>query len=424
LVEYCDMIAGIFKCHTRNGSPHAQSYIAGLLSRAERKNMERLTEELPHLHYENLQQFLSSSPWKSEDLWRFVAQRAVECFDPQAEISLLIDESGFAKKGTRSAGVARQYNGRLGKVDNSQVGVFSALSQGHRCVLTGARLYLPEEWTQDSERCDAAGIPNDQREFKTKNEIAWALIEAAESNGIRFEWVAADEAYGRDQNLLLKIAGLGKLFMVDVAHNQQVWETCPPGNVRPEAVKASGSRGVAELWEVGRKDAQDCVLRLGENGKVKVKFWRKRGWIWPPASETAMAVWLCLSVRADGTIKYSISNAPEECQRETLAQNQAQRYFIERALEEGKSELGMGEYQARKWIAWHHHMALVGAAMIFALMERQRVEGNSPLTSVRDVVEMVAWYFAESRTAGEVVDQILLRHQRRARSMKFKLSKK
>ena len=417
------MIAGIFRCHTRDGSPHAQSYIAGLLSRAERKNMERLTEELPEIRYENLQQFLSSSPWKSDDLWRFVAQRAVECFDPKAEISLLIDESGFAKKGPRSAGVARQYNGRLGKVDNAQVGVFSALSQGHRCVLTGARLYLPEEWTQDPARCEFAGIPKDQREFKTKNEIAWSLIEQAESNGIRFEWVGADEAYGRDQDLLLKISGLGKPFMVDVAHNQQVWETCPPGNVRPDGVKASGSRAVAALWEGGRKQARNCVLRLGENGKVKIKFWRKRVWIWPPSSEIAMEVWLCISVRADGTIKYSISNAPEECSRESLAHKQGQRYFIERALEDGKSELGMGEYQARKWIAWHHHMSLVGAAMIFALIERQRVEGNSPLTSVRDVVEMVAWYFAESRTAEEVVDQIKSRHKRRAQSMKFKLSK-
>lgn len=414
------MIAGIFKCHTRDSSGYAQSYIAGLLSRAGRKNMERFTEELPDLSYQNLQQFLTSSPWKSDELWNYVAHRAVACFDSKAEITLLIDESGFAKKGDRSAGVARQYNGRLGKIDNSQVGVFSALSQGSRCVLTGARLYLPEEWTTDPKRCEKAGIPQDQREFKTKNALAWELIEQSERRGIRFEWVGADEAYGRDQDLLLKIAGLGKLFMVDVAHNQQVWVTCPPGDVRPEAVKASGGCGVEELWEDGRKQARTIVLRGGENGEVKVKFWRKRVWIWPPSSELAMAVWLAVSVRADGTLKFSISNAPEDFDSDALAKSQAQRYFIERALEDGKSELGMGEYQVRQWPAWHHHMALVGAAMIFALEERQQVEGKSPLVSVRDVVEMVAWYFAQNRTAEEVVVQIQQRHRRRKRSMESK----
>ena len=242
------MIAGFFRCHTRDSSGYAQGYIAGLLSRAGRKNMERLTEELPEIDYQNLQQFITSSPWDSEALWGFVAKTAVECFDPKADISLLIDESGFAKKGERSAGVARQYNGRLGKIDNSQVGVFSALSQGSRCVLAGVRLYLPEGWTDDPDRCEKAGIPEDQREFKTKNELAWELIEQADRNGIRFEWVGADEAYGRDQDLLLKISGLGKLFMADVALNQQVWVSCPPGAVRPAAVKESGSRAVEALW--------------------------------------------------------------------------------------------------------------------------------------------------------------------------------
>ena len=414
------MIAHIFETSTRDVSCHALKYIAGLLSHCPRKNMERLCETIPDTNQQDLQHFISDSPWSFASLWQWVGERAGQILGGGQDNMLLIDESGFSKKGTKSAGVARQYNGRLGKVDNCQVGVYSALSRGVRAVLTGGKLYLPEDWVNDPERCAAAGIPKSAQVFRTKPELAWELIEQAEQNALPFGWVGMDSGYGRDQGLLLKIAGMGKTFIADVDHDQLVWTEKPTSVTRPANLSESGAQPVDALWKEGRRRARGYVLRQGENGKVKVQFWAKRVWIWPPTSEIPMPVWLLVSERADKEVKYSLSNAGEETPWTRLALRQGQRHFIERAFEDGKSELGMAEYQARKWLAWHHHMVLVGAAMVFALGERELTRKDSPLLSVRDIVEMIAWYFSKERTGTEVEQAIRARHERRKVSMDSK----
>ena len=130
-----------------------------------------------------------------------------------------------------------------------------------------------------------------------------------------------------------------------------------------------------------------------------------------------MPVWLLVSQRSDGGLKYSLSNAEEETGWKELAIGQGQRHFVERAFEDGKSQLGMGQYQARKWLAWQHHMVLVGLAMVFALEERELMRQDSALLSVRDIVEMIAWYFTKDRTGNEVEAAIRARHDRRRVSM-------
>jgi SRSO17 transposase len=414
------MLKEVFQVRTRDESGHAQSYLAGLLSRCQRKNMERIGEDLPGVQYQDLQHFLSDSPWREESLWRWTGLEAARLLGGGGDNALLIDESAFAKKGEKSAGVGRQHNGRLGKVENSQVGVFSVLSHGNRAVLTGGRLYLPEDWVKDRKRCEAAGIPKAERRFRTKNALAWELIQKAETDGVAFGWVGMDVAYGRDQGLLLQIVALGKSFVADVDAHQQVWTECPAGARRPENLKNSGAQRVDALWKNGEKSSCPVQLRGGENGRVTVKFWTQRVWIWPPSSEIPFELWLLVSEGRDGKLKYSLCHSLQELSREELAGRQGQRYFVERAFEDGKSELGMADYQVRKWRGWHHHMALVGAAMVFALAERQRASRSSPLTSVRDVVEMVAWYFAAERTPDQIVTVIRKRHLRRKQSMKSK----
>lgn len=414
------MLKNVFKVRTRDESGHAQSYLAGLLSRCQRKNMERIGEDLPGIQYQDLQHFLSDSPWREETLWRWTGVEATRLLGGGVDNALLIDESAFAKKGEKSAGVGRQHNGRLGKVENSQVGVFSVLSHGNRGALTGGRLYLPEDWVKDRKRCEAAGIPKAEQRFRTKNELAWELIEQAEKDGVVFGWVGMDAAYGRDQGLLLQIVGLGKSFVADVDSHQQVWTECPAGSRRPENLKTSGAQRVDALWEQGKKSSRSVPLRSGENGRVRVQFWARRVWIWPPSSEIPFELWLLVSEARDGKLKYSLCHSLQELSWEELATRQGQRYFVERAFEDGKSELGMADYQVRKWRGWHHHMALVGAAMVFALAERQRASPTSPLTSVRDVVELVAWYFEAERTPDQIVTAIRKRHLRRKQSMKSK----
>jgi SRSO17 transposase len=414
-MDFVTVIADVFKTQTRDSSSHARAYLSGLLSRIERKNMERMSESLESTKHQDLQQFISDSPWEAAALWKWTGQEASQVLGGASENMLLIDESGFGKKGTNSVGVARQYNGRLGKVDNCQVGVFSALTHGHRVALVGARLFLPEEWTKDEARMTEVGVPKEQQVYKTRNELAWDLIQQAQTDGLEFGWVGMDAAYGRDQNLLLKTAGAGLKFVADVDVSQLVWAKRPEGQVRPQKIKESGAVRVDALWKAGKSQAVRQTIRSGENGTLTVRFWSRRVWIWPSESEIPMGVWLLMSLRSDGELKYSLSNAPTETPQAELAARQAQRFFIERAFQDGKSELGMGQYQARKWRAWEHHMALVGAAMLFALKERVEAQATSPLTSVRDVVEMVSWHFLKPRTSDEVATAIFKRHERRRR---------
>lgn len=287
-------------------------------------------------------------------------------------------------------------------------------------MLTGAQLYLPEEWTEDGERCEKAGIPEEDRAFATKNELAWQLIQEAEANGMKFDWVGADAAYGRDQDLLLKIAGMGKTFVMDVDVTQKVWQVKPKGTKRPPAVGKSGACEVSSIWKRSRGKAVKIELRTAENGTVSVEFWATRVWIWPKAYEIPLEVWLLMAQRSNGEMKYSVCNAGMETPFEELAKRQGQRYFVERVFEDAKSQLGIGEYQVRKWRGWHHHMALVGMAMSFVLEERLRLEPGNPLRSTRDVVDMVAWYFQEERSAVDVQVRIMVRHRRRRLAMESK----
>ena len=415
------MISGFFQCHKHNVSEHGQQYLCGLLSSAERKNMERICEVIPGTKQTDLQHFLSDSPWDEEPIWKWVGLETARSLGGGLKNTLLIDESGFHKKGKSSVGVARQYNGRQGKVDNCQIGVFGTLSLDQRSGLVGSRLYLPREWVKNKKRCRAAGIPKEKQVFKTKIDLAWDLIESTHQAGVKFGQVGIDTLYGRDQNLLLKVAALGKVFMADVDCSQWVWLEEPAGTRRPMKIKASGAQRVDGLWKKGRGVARPVVLRTGENGPVEVKVWRRRVWIWPGDSEMAMELWLVVSERSDGTVKYSLSNADQEIGLEELAQQQGQRYFVERSFQDGKSHLGMGQYQARGWRSWHHHMALVGLAMHFTLLEREALKEEAPLLSVRDIVEFIGGWFASEMTHQDLRQRIADRHRRRTIQMQQKL---
>ena len=414
------MISHLFQCHTHGGGLRAQSYVGGLLSSAARKNMERIGEAIPQANSQQLQQFLSDSPWEAGPVWSWVAGETARVLGGGRDAMLMVDESGFSKKGRHSVGVARQYNGRLGKVDNCQVGVFSALSVGTRSSLVGARLYLPKAWVQDAKRCKKAGIPKDQRQFKTKPELAWELIEEGVRVGVGFDWVGIDAGYGRDQNLLLKISGLGKYYVADVDCSQRAWLQEPPGPNRPPAVAASGARRVDAIWKADPSEARELELRDGENGPVRVRFWRRRVWIWPKTSEIAVEVWLLVSVRSDGGIKYSLSNAEADIPLAELGRRQGQRHFVEVCFKDGKNYLGMAEYEGRGWRFWHHHMALVGVAMLFTVTERVGYRRTMPLLSVRDLVEVIGGWFASFLDTEDRERIVLQRHQRRRRVMKSK----
>ncbi len=418
-------VTQLFATTTHNGSAQAQCYLQGLLSELAAKNMWRMQERIPGARQENLQQFLSDSPWSSPALWQWVGQRANPLLGGQAHSMLLIDESAHGKKGNQSVGVARQHNGRLGKTDNCQVGVYAALALETRATLVGCRLDLPEVWVNDRPRCRKAGIPEEEIRFRTKIELAQELVLEAQANRLEFAWVGVDAGYGRDQGFLGWLADQDWGFVADVPEDLLVWEKRPEMAKRPEKLKASGARKVGALGQawMAAGQGQRLTLRPGENGPVKVKAWARRVWVWPAGEKEPRCWWLVVREDGQGEIKHTVCNAPAQTALAELAILQGGRHFVERALEDGKSHVGLGDYQVRKWLGWQHHMALVGLAMLFVLQERVLAKAKHPLLSARDVVELMSWYFLEHPSLERLMEVMSQRHRRRSQLMKAALKR-
>jgi SRSO17 transposase len=410
------MIAHLFGTKTRNVSGQARHYLQGLLSQMPRRNMERMGEVIPEAKHENLQHFLSDSPWEAKGVWRWVSQQADAHLGGKPDSMLLIDESAQSKKGEQSVGVARQYNGRLGKTDNCQVGVYAALALGTRATMVGARLFLPERWIEDPDRCLKAGVPKEEIRARTKLELAQELVDEAAANGLHFNWVGFDSFYGRDQGLLGHLEDQGHGVVADVPADQMVWEDKPKDKKRPSPAEAGAQRvdKLAVRWQQ-KTPGKRIRLRVGENGPVTVWITARRVWWWGSGQAAPRQWWLIVRTEKDGKTKYTLCNAPIGTSLERLAHLQGQRHFVERSFEDGKSHLGMGQYQVRKWRAWHHHMAMVGLAQLFVLEERQKHRIKTPLLSTHDVVEMLDWYFRSERTERDVEQAIRKRHARRAK---------
>ena len=190
-VSFCDRFGSHFRRRTRTVETTMKHYLRGLLQ-AETKNMERMEEVVPGADHQALQHMLSESAWEERAVLDHVAQEANRHLGGHPDSSLIIDESGCPKKGTQSVGVARQWCGQLGKVENCQVGVFAALGRGTEATVIDERLFLPESWTADPKRCQAAGIPAEQRGFKRKHDLALEMITYARQQGIGFAWVGFD----------------------------------------------------------------------------------------------------------------------------------------------------------------------------------------------------------------------------------------
>jgi SRSO17 transposase len=418
LVEFCAMITHLFAPTAKraeNTARHARIYIEGLLSEAPRKNSEAIADAAGGVESQDLQNFIADSKWEESALFEFIAGKANGRLGDHPESMLALDEVGFTKKGKLSAGVARQYNGRLGKVDNCQVGVFSALVNGPRGALVGARLLLPEEWTKDPQRCLAAGVPVERIAPTSKPALARELIEEAESFGVRYARIGMDSFYGRETGLLCWIEDRGGEFYADIPSNSHVWLKQPAPGKRPASPGKAGATRVDAVLERGGgwKKSKRIKLRDSENGPVKVDSLVRRVWVWGADEPCARQWWLLMSRDAGGTVKYTLSNAPAGTAQETLARRQGQRHFIERTFQNSKSHLGMADYQVRKWRAWHRHMAMVATAGLFVLEERLAAAETEPLLSVRDIVQILDWYFRKSPSLEEVIGQVARRHERR-----------
>lgn len=419
-----------FERRTRSVFSQSQHYLQGLMQ-ARRKNLERMEEVVPDSDYQSLHHFLSASEWDARAVLDHVAADADRHLGGSSDSCLLLDESAFAKKGKKSVGVARQWSGRQGKVDNCQVAVFACLAQGMSSTLIDTRLYLPKEWTQDLDRCRAAGVPRDQAVLKSKADLAFEMVVHARRNSVRFSWVGVDAGYGKEPAFLRRLEQAGEVFMADVHKNQQIYLDDPA----PCLPERKGSRGKkptclqtqrvsqrVDEWVKAQptESWQRVTIREGTKGKLRVDALQTRAWLWDGEEQKARCWHLVVTreLRSPETIKYSLSNAPAETTLTRLVQMQRQRFWIERCFEDGKSESGMADYQVRGWRAWHHHMALVMMAMLFMLEEKLLQKRSFPLLSCSDI-EILLSHFLPRRdvTAAEVVSQMEARHSARRASI-------
>jgi SRSO17 transposase len=402
-----------------------------------KKNMERMEERVANADEQQLQHMLSDSSWDHQAVIDQVALEADRSLGGNRNSCLLIDESGFKKSGSHSVGVGRQWCGRLGKVENGQVGVFAALGRDRRVTLVDERLYLPEKWTDDPQRCEQAGIPKEFRCFKKKVALALEMVAHQRRIGVRFSWVGADGFYGNDPAFLRGVDAMGERFVVDVHCNQKIFLENP----KPTRKEKKGKRGRkptkleanapairVDQWHSEQPDEawKRVKVRDSSRGELEVDVLHRRVWLWDNEEAEAHGWHLIVrrEVNAPQELKYTLSNAPAETRVERLAEMQAQRYWVERAFQDGKSECGMADYQVRKWRAWHHHMALVFMAMLFMLEERIRAKDTHPLLSCSDIEELLR-HFLPKRvvTQDDVFEQMDKRHKKRLASIQSHYAK-
>jgi SRSO17 transposase len=322
---------------------------------------------------QNMHHFMSNSPWSGALLIRKVQEEIAQQEEFQSGSVLLLDESADDKSGQHSVGSGRQYNGRRGKVDNCQVGVFlSYANNGYHTWIDG-EVYIPESWfaaAAEPER-KRAGVPQ-ERQFQTKPELGWQMIRRAYQRGLPFEAVAFDTLYGRNPWLRDQIAAAGLEYYADTPANTKVYLEPPligiPQNKKgpkaknqrvlsPKAVRVDQLRHDPDtLWHT-------ITLRPSERGCLKADFTRRR--VWTVRDDwTVVEEWLL--IRRDGKKHtYTFSNAPVDTLLVTMAQRKSQRYFIERSNQDAKSELGWDEFQATKFLAWEHQLAMTILASWF-----------------------------------------------------------
>lgn len=401
-------------------------YLRGLMeAKAGERNFEDIAATVPGGDHQRVQHFICDAPWDESKVLDYVSAQADGMLGGSSQTYLIGDESGFAKKGESSAGVARQYNGRLGKVDNCQVGVFVALAAGARVTLLEGRLYLPEAWCADSARCEKARIPAEKRAFQTKPQMLLDMVRAQRAKGVRFNWVSVDGLYGNDPAFLRALEADGETFVADVHSDQHIWTKDPqlhtpepPPGKSATTRATSGEKSMKVSAWIAQQPAEKWTpfkRREGINGPLRGEFLHQRIWVWDREENTARN-WHLIAWRpaeSPGEIKYVLSNSRGDITSLELARMSASRFWIERALQDAKGAIGMAEYQMRSWVGWHRHMAMVMLAMLFMLRERTLASEELPLLSAEDIVWMLEHYLPRPQVTEEEIQKALARRHRR-----------
>jgi SRSO17 transposase len=365
----------------RDTRGHLPRYVEGQLSDLTRKSVEPMALKVG-VPVRTLQEFLTQHEWDHLRMRDRLEQMVVE--EHPGEVIGIIDDSGMAKKGDKTPGVQRQYCGSVGKQDNCIVMVELAYAVGDfHCLLDG-ELFLPESWSNDRERCRAAGIP-DEVVYRPKSDIALELYDQARANGIVFDWLTFDEWYGVKTQLLRACDQRQQKFVAEVHKHFTAWIDPPRVTKRPfRRGKKGRSRKVPRLVAGSRKaqHLEDLLkyhptLRDQAWQRWRVKDGEKGPMVWEvkhvmiyPKNEEGLPnkpyhLLVCRNVLEPDDIKYFISNAPPETSTEKLLKVAFSRWRIERCFEDGKGEIGLDHYEGRKYVGLKRHWIISAVSYLF-----------------------------------------------------------
>jgi SRSO17 transposase len=354
---------------TTQVAENMSAYVQGLLASMGRKNCWQLAEQAGLKAPYNFQYLLDRAHWDAEGLRDELQLYVGESLGWRGG-TLAIDETGFLKKGDKSAGVARMYSGTAGRIENCQIGVFLSYHTGRGHALIDRELYLPEDWTEKPERCREAGVP-EERVFQTKPELARQLLRRAYVAGLRPKWVTGDEVYGASGDLRRDLEKRGQAYVLTVASNVCVNE-------------AGGVRRVDAIAAALREDAYQ-TLSCGNGSKgPRLYDWARIDLL--PSSYGRLVRWLLVRrTRHSGEKAYYFVAGPAETTQEELARAAGDRWPIEECFETTKGEVGLDEYEVRSYVGWYRHMtlALMAGAFLAKLRADANEEGAPPAPKAR-----------------------------------------
>jgi SRSO17 transposase len=360
---------------------NATIVIEGLLSGLQRKTCEPIARE-HGVQRKPIQSFVGCSTWDDEAVMAELRRHVKEKLADDSAV-LVIDPSAFAKKGTESCGVKRQWCGRLGKTENCQMGVFLCYASPKGHAPLDRKLYLPTEWAADEDRRQKCHVPKEVV-FQEKWRMGLAMVDRCREEGLPHGWVGGDDELGRPSEFRGQLRARRERYVLDVPCNTLVRDleaARPPRKQAGVGRKRQVPFVRADQWATRQPASawRKVTFRPGSKGPLEVEALTRRvqtrdehGHVGP--EERLLVV--RTAVQGQPKTDYSLSNAGPEVTLEELVRAHAQRYRIEQMLEEGKGEAGLGHYEVRSWVGWHHHMTLSLLALWFLATEQVRVGGK------------------------------------------------
>lgn len=368
-------------------------YMAGQFSELERKSIEPISLRIEGGNVRSMQRFVSDIVWDEKKIsTKYRSMVNEDMGDPNGV--LIFDETGFVKKGDNSAGVARQYCGTIGKVDNCQVGVFAAYALPHGYALLDKRLFIPEKWFGEDyalrrKKCE---IP-EQLDFKTKPQLAAEMFqELKEQKELPFKYIVSDTIYGNSPDFINALESCpGKIYMLSIPSDTRCWLT-KPLTIR-KRYRYKGKDRVRELVMEDKPVSVETIVRHtndffwyrrkvseGTKGPIEYEF-TKRQVVFSKNGKPGKTKWLIIkrTLGDNPTYSYYISNAPVSTRLKTFVWLSGMRWAIEQCFEETKTELGMDHYEVRKYRGWHQHILTCILAHFFLWHLKIRLGKKSPV---------------------------------------------